>query len=41
MSDSKPLLILQTGDAPESVRREHGNFDRMFILAGEVNEVRV
>ena len=41
MQNSNHLLILQTGDAPESVRREHGNFDRMFILAGEVNEARV
>lgn len=41
MSNSKHLLILQAGDVPETVRREHGNFDRIFILAGEVNEARV
>lgn len=41
MKDSKPLLILQAGDAPASVRREHGNFDRMFIDAGEIHDARV
>lgn len=41
MKDSNHLLILRTGDAPESVRREYGNFDRMFIEAGEIHDARV
>lgn len=30
----KPLLILQTGHAPEPIRRAHDNFPQMFIRQG-------
>lgn len=34
MTQPRPLLILQTGDAPEVIRQEHENFQQMFIRQG-------
>ncbi len=34
----KPLLILQTGDAPPFVLQRHGNFDRMFLRMAGLDE---
>ncbi|QWA11851.1 glutamine amidotransferase [Sodalis ligni] len=33
MARSLPVLILQTGDAPEEVSQANGNYDRMFLAA--------
>ncbi|WP_213990836.1 glutamine amidotransferase [Sodalis sp. dw_96] len=33
MALSLPILILQTGDAPEDVSQANGNYDRLFLLA--------
>ncbi|MDR1611454.1 MAG: glutamine amidotransferase [Planctomycetota bacterium] len=30
----RPILILQTGDAPEDICSRHGNFDSMFLRMG-------
>ncbi|MDR0361077.1 MAG: glutamine amidotransferase [Planctomycetota bacterium] len=30
----RPVLILQTGDAPDDIRSRHGNFDDMFLHMG-------
>lgn len=37
LSSVKPLAILQTGDAPSAVRRQHGNFDAMFLQLGDID----
>lgn len=37
----KPLLLMQTGDAPEAVRRELANFDQMFLQQGNIAADRV
>ena len=37
----KPLLILQTGHAPEPVRRAHDNFPQMFIRQGNIDAQQV
>ncbi len=33
----KPLLVMQTGDAPEPVRKQCGNFDEMFYRTAELD----
>lgn len=35
----KPLLVMQTGDAPEPVRRQCGNFDEMFYRMAELDSI--
>lgn len=37
----KPLLLMQTGDAPEIIRREKANFDEMFLQQGNIDADRV
>lgn len=37
----KPLLLMQTGDAPEVIRREKANFDGMFLQQGNIDADRV
>ena len=37
LSAQKPLLILQTGHAPEPIRAVHGNFPQMFIRQGNID----
>ncbi|KAB7895180.1 glutamine amidotransferase [Rouxiella sp. S1S-2] len=37
----KPLLILQTGQAPEPIRALHGNFPQMFIRQGNIDSQQV
>src|SRR5476651_767032 len=37
----KPLLILQTGHAPEPIRRVHDNFPQMFIRHGNIDAQQV
>lgn len=37
----KPLLILQTGHAPEPIRRVHDNFPQMFIRQGNIDTQQV
>lgn len=37
----KPLLILQTGHAPEPIRRVHDNFPQMFIRHGDIDAQQV
>ncbi|AHG19721.1 glutamine amidotransferase [Chania multitudinisentens RB-25] len=37
----KPLLLMQTGDAPEAIRRERANFDQMFLQQGNIAADRV
>src|SRR5471032_3227853 len=37
----KPLLILQTGHAPEPIRRVHDNFPQMFIRQGDIDAQQV
>ncbi|MBI3310989.1 MAG: glutamine amidotransferase, partial [Serratia liquefaciens] len=37
----KPLLLMQTGDAPEDIRREKANFDGMFLQQGNIDADRV
>lgn len=34
----RPLLVMQTGDAPEPVRRQCGNFDEMFYRMAELDQ---
>lgn len=40
-TDLKPLLILQTGQAPEPIRALHGNFPQMFIRQGNMDSQQV
>lgn len=40
-SGTKPMLILQTGDAPLSVQETSGNYDRMFLQAGNLGAGQV
>ncbi|WON76511.1 glutamine amidotransferase [Serratia sp. UGAL515B_01] len=37
----KPLLLMQTGDAPQLVQHELGNFDQMFMEQGNIAADRV
>lgn len=37
LSTQKPLLILQTGQAPEPIRALHGNFPQMFVRQGNID----
>ena len=37
----KPLLLMQTGDAPEVIRQEKANFDGMFLQQGNIDVDRV
>lgn len=37
----QPLLILQTGQAPEPIRALHGNFPEMFIRQGNIDRQQV
>ncbi|MFC0228209.1 glutamine amidotransferase [Serratia aquatilis] len=37
----KPLLLMQTGDAPQDVQHELGNFDQMFLQQGNIAAERV
>lgn len=37
----KPLLLMQTGDAPEAIHRDKGNFDGMFLQQGNIDTDRV
>lgn len=37
----KPLLLMQTGDAPEAIQRELANFDQMFLQQGNIAADRV
>lgn len=39
--EPKPLLILQTGQAPEPIRALHGNFPQMFIQQGNIDSQQV
>lgn len=34
---TRPLAILQTGDAPQAVSSQHGNFDAMFLQLGDID----
>jgi GMP synthase (glutamine-hydrolysing) len=34
---NKPLLIMQTGHAPDAIRKRHDNFPQMFIHQGNIN----
>ncbi|MCC3704108.1 glutamine amidotransferase [Rouxiella badensis] len=40
-SPLKPLLILQTGQAPDPIRAVHGNFPQMFIRQGNIDTQQV
>ncbi|MFI8417216.1 glutamine amidotransferase [Serratia sp. NPDC078593] len=37
----KPLLLMQTGDAPKTVQQVHANFDHMFLQQGHIAPERV
>jgi len=37
----KPLLILQTGHAPEPIQNVHGNFPQMFLRQGDIDPRQV
>ncbi|WKZ92902.1 glutamine amidotransferase [Chimaeribacter arupi] len=37
MTQPKPLLILQTGDAPEVIQQQHENYRQMFIHQGAIS----
>ncbi|MGC6231544.1 glutamine amidotransferase [Hafnia paralvei] len=37
----KPFVILQTGDAPDVIRQQHGGFTDMFLQQGEINPASV
>ncbi|VXD02119.1 GMP synthase [Enterobacterales bacterium 8AC] len=37
----KPLLLMQTGDAPQAIQRELANFDQMFLQQGNIAADRV
>ncbi|CAI0806841.1 glutamine amidotransferase [Serratia ficaria] len=37
----KPLLLMQTGDAPDVIRREQANFEGMFLQQGNISAERV
>lgn len=34
---AKPLVILQTGDAPDVIRHQHGGFTDMFLQQGDID----
>jgi len=42
-SSQKPLVILQTGTAPDPIRNQHGNFPQMFLRQGnlDTNQVQI
>ena len=35
--EAKPLVILQTGDAPDVIRHQHGGFTDMFLQQGDID----
>lgn len=37
----KPLLLMQTGDAPEAIQRERANFTQMFVQQGHIATERL
>ncbi|CAI1866807.1 glutamine amidotransferase [Serratia entomophila] len=37
----KPLLLMQTGDAPDIIRQEQANFEGMFLQQGNIDAERV
>lgn len=37
----KPLLLMQTGDAPQAIQSEHANFEQMFLQQGNIAADRV
>lgn len=37
----KPLLLMQTGDAPQAIRQELANFEQMFLQQGNIAADRV
>lgn len=37
----KPLLLMQTGDAPEAIRQTHSHFEQMFMQQGGMAAERV
>lgn len=37
----KPLLLMQTGDAPQAIQQELANFDQMFLQQGNIAADRV
>ncbi|HEI8867055.1 TPA: glutamine amidotransferase [Serratia odorifera] len=37
----KPLLLMQTGDAPEAIQRAQSNFEQMFLQQGHIAAERV
>jgi len=40
-SSQKPLVILQTGNAPDPIRNQHGNFPQMFLRQGNLDTTQV
>ncbi|EPJ9484424.1 glutamine amidotransferase-related protein, partial [Serratia marcescens] len=36
----KPLLVMQTGDAPQAIRQELANFEGMFLQQGNIDAER-
>lgn len=40
-SSQKPLVILQTGNAPDPIRNQHGNFPQMFLRQGNLDTHQV
>ncbi|MFZ4833634.1 glutamine amidotransferase [Rouxiella sp. Mn2063] len=40
-SSQKPLVILQTGNAPDHIRNQHGNFPQMFLRQGNLDTHQV
>ncbi len=37
----KPLLLMQTGDAPQMIQQEQANFEQMFLKQGNIDADRV
>ncbi|WP_024528186.1 glutamine amidotransferase [Serratia fonticola] len=37
----KPLLLMQTGDAPQMLQQEQANFEQMFLKQGNIDADRV
>ncbi|VTP67475.1 Uncharacterised protein [Serratia rubidaea] len=37
----KPLLLMQTGDAPDAIRQAQSNFEQMFMQQGRMAAERV
>jgi GMP synthase (glutamine-hydrolysing) len=38
-STGRPILILQTGSASSTIQHRYGDYDRMFVRAGELEEL--